>query len=95
MLIELEGTDAWQSAAEESKHQYAQAQAAYQTVTGATVHDDRTKAEADVKASQQMLDAAKKDHENRVTFWEKGRRALAPKCKRRSRSDGAGAEPVR
>ena len=27
-------------------------------MTGATVHDDRTKAEADVKASQQMLEAA-------------------------------------
>ena len=35
-------------------------QAAYQTVTGATVLESKTKAQADVQSAQQTLDAAKK-----------------------------------
>ncbi len=47
LLAELESRDL-ASAAQESKSQFEQTQSALQTVTGATVPDDRTKAEADV-----------------------------------------------
>src|SRR5215471_777468 len=53
-LIELEGSDL-SAAAEETKHQYEQAEAAYQTLTGATVVEDKTKAQADVQATQQAF----------------------------------------
>lgn len=76
VLIELESADL-ASAAQESKHQYEQAQAAYQTLTGATVRDDKTKAEADVRSAQQALEAAKKVYDNRVNLQKEG--ALAPK----------------
>jgi len=76
VLMELENADL-AAGVEESKHQYAQAQSTYQTVTGATVQDDRTKAEADVKAGQQLLEASKKVYENRVVLEKEG--ALAPK----------------
>ena len=42
LLAELESSDL-AAAAEESKHQYEQAQAAYQTLTGATVGEDRSR----------------------------------------------------
>ena len=48
-----------------------------QTVTGATVPEDRTKAEADVQADQQALDAAKKVYDSRVDLQKQG--ALAQK----------------
>src|SRR5437868_7005262 len=43
LVAELESNDL-ASAAEESKHQYEQAQAAFKTLTGATVGEDRGKA---------------------------------------------------
>jgi multidrug efflux pump subunit AcrA (membrane-fusion protein) len=76
VLLELESADL-ASAAEESKHQYEQTQAAYQALTGATAPDDRTKAQADVQSAQQTLDAAKKLYENRVAMQKEG--ALAQK----------------
>ena len=76
LLAELESGDLAASA-EESKHQYEQAQAAYQTLTGATVGEDRSKAESDVRSAQQALDAAKKLYDNRVELQRQG--ALAQK----------------
>src|SRR5579872_7429150 len=76
LLAELESSDL-SASAEESKHQYEQAQAAYQTLTGATVGEDRSKAESDVKSAQQTLDAAKKLYDNRVELQRQG--ALAQK----------------
>ena len=65
------------AAAEETKHQYEQTQAASQTLTGATVAEDRAKAESDVKSAQQALDTAKKLYDNRVALQREG--ALAQK----------------
>jgi multidrug efflux pump subunit AcrA (membrane-fusion protein) len=76
LLAELESGDLAASA-EESKHQYEQAQSAYQTLTGATVGEDRSKAESDVRSAQQTLDAAKKLYDNRVELQRQG--ALAQK----------------
>jgi HlyD family secretion protein len=76
LLAELENRDLAASA-EESKSQLDQAQSAFQTITGATVPEDRTKAEADVQADRQALDAAKKLFDNRVDLQKQG--ALAQK----------------
>ena len=57
VLLELEDTDLVAAAAE-SKHQYEQAQAAYQTATGMTVLDDKTKAEADVRSARTVIPVA-------------------------------------
>jgi HlyD family secretion protein len=71
VIAELESADL-AAAAEESQQQYQQAQASYQTLTGATVPEDRTKAEADAAAAQQTLDAAKKLYESRVALQREG-----------------------
>jgi len=76
VLAELENSDL-AAAAEETKHQYEQAQAASETLTGATVVEDRAKAEADVRSAQQTLDAAQKLYDNRVALQREG--ALAQK----------------
>ncbi len=76
VVAELESRDLAASA-QESKSQLDQAQSALQTVTGATVPEDRTKAEADVQADRQALDAAKKLYNNRVDLQKQG--ALAQK----------------
>jgi HlyD family secretion protein len=76
VLAELESGDLTASA-NESKAQYEQTQAAYQTLTGATVHEDKTKAEADVQAAQQTYDASKKVYESRAALQKEG--ALAQK----------------
>jgi len=76
LLAELESRDLAASA-EESKNQLDQAQANLQTTTGATVPEDRTKAEADMQAAQQTLDAAKKVYDSRVDLQKQG--ALAQK----------------
>src|SRR5437016_5897356 len=65
------------AASTESQNQYEQTQAAFQTLTGATVPEDRTKAQADVQTAQQTLDVAKKLYENRVGLQKQG--ALAQK----------------
>ncbi|HWZ32271.1 MAG TPA: efflux RND transporter periplasmic adaptor subunit [Bryobacteraceae bacterium] len=76
LLAELESADL-AAAANESKSQYEQTEAAYQTLTGATVFDDKTKAQADVQSAEQTFDAAKKLYENRVALQKEG--ALAQK----------------
>lgn len=76
LLVELENADLAASA-NESKSQYEQTQAAFQTLTGATVFEDKTKAQADVQSGQQTYDAAKKLYENRVALQKEG--ALAQK----------------
>src|SRR5215472_15748455 len=76
LLMELESGDL-AATAQESEHQYEQTQAAYQIVTGATVPEDRTKAQADAQAAQQTFDAAKKLYDNRVDLQRQG--ALAQK----------------
>jgi multidrug efflux pump subunit AcrA (membrane-fusion protein) len=76
LLAELETGDL-AAAADESKHQFEQAQAAYQTMAGATAPEDKVKAQSDVQAAQQALDAAKKLYDNRVALQREG--ALAQK----------------
>jgi multidrug efflux pump subunit AcrA (membrane-fusion protein) len=76
LLAELESGDL-AAAANESNSQYQQAQASYQNTTGATVPEDRNKAQADVQVAQQVLDAAQKLYDNRVALQKEG--ALAQK----------------
>ncbi len=76
LLAELENRDLAASA-EESKSQLDQAQAVFQTTSGATVPEDRTKSQDDVAAAQQTLDAAKTLYDNRVELQKQG--ALAQK----------------
>jgi HlyD family secretion protein len=76
LLAVLESRDL-AAAASESQHQYEQTQAAYDMLTGATVLEDRTKAQADVQSAQEALDAAKKLYDNRVVAQREG--ALAQK----------------
>jgi HlyD family secretion protein len=65
------------AAAQESNSLYHQTQAAYQTITGATMPDDLTKAQTDVQSARQALDAAQKLYDNRVALVKQG--ALAQK----------------
>jgi HlyD family secretion protein len=76
LLAELESADLAASA-NESNSQYEQTQAAYQTLTGATVPEDKNKAQIDVQTAQQVLDAAKKVYDSRVALQKDG--ALAQK----------------
>jgi len=76
LIAELESSDL-ASAVEEAKFQYEQAQAGYATVTGATVVEDQTKAQADVQSAQSAFDAARKLYDSRVALQKEG--ALAQK----------------
>ena len=76
LLAELETGDL-AAGVEESKHQFEQTQAAYQTMTGATALEDKGKAQSDVQAAQQAFDAARKLYDNRVALQREG--ALAQK----------------
>jgi multidrug efflux pump subunit AcrA (membrane-fusion protein) len=76
VLAELEAGDL-AAAANESNSQYQQAQAAYQTVSGATVVEDKSKAQADVQVARQVYEAAQKLYDNRVALEKQG--ALAAK----------------
>jgi HlyD family secretion protein len=76
LLATLESRDL-AAAANESKGLYEQAQASFQSTTGATVVDDRTKAQADVASATQALEAAKRLYDNRVELVRQG--ALAQK----------------
>jgi HlyD family secretion protein len=76
VIAELESGDL-AAAANESNSQYQQAQASYQMTSGATVLEDKGKAQADVQVSQQVLDAAQKLYDNRVALQREG--ALAQK----------------
>src|SRR6266571_1513338 len=76
LLAELEAGDL-AAAANESNQQVEQTQAAYQTLTGATVVEDKVKAQADIQTAQQNFDAAKKLYDSRVALQKEG--ALAQK----------------
>ncbi len=76
LLAVLENRDL-SAAVGESRGQFEQAQAAYQTTTGATVPEDRTKAQTDVQSTAQALEAARRLYENRVALVKEG--ALAQK----------------
>ncbi len=76
VLAELESGDLAASA-NESNSQFQQAQASYQTISGATVPEDKGRAQADVQVAQQVLDAAQKLYDNRVALQREG--ALAQK----------------
>jgi HlyD family secretion protein len=56
VLAELESSDL-AAAANETKSQYEQAQAGYETTTGATLPEDKTKAQADLQAAQQTVES--------------------------------------
>jgi HlyD family secretion protein len=75
VVLELESADL-AAAENESRSQYEQSQASYQTVTGATIPDDRTKAETDILSLQQSFDAAKKLYDNRVNLQKEGALAM-------------------
>jgi multidrug efflux pump subunit AcrA (membrane-fusion protein) len=75
-VAELESGDLAASA-DESKQLYEQSQAAYETLTRATVFEDQTKAQADVQAARQALEAATKAYESRAALQKEG--ALAQK----------------
>jgi multidrug efflux pump subunit AcrA (membrane-fusion protein) len=75
-LAELESGDL-AAAADENKQLYEQSQAAYETLTRATVFEDQTKAQADVQAARQTLEAATRVYENRAALQKEG--ALAQK----------------
>jgi len=76
LLAELESRDL-AAAVNESKSLYDQAEANYRNTSGATVIDDKTKAQADLASAQQALEAAKKVYESRVELVKQG--ALAQK----------------
>ncbi|MGI9075536.1 MAG: efflux RND transporter periplasmic adaptor subunit [Bryobacteraceae bacterium] len=76
LLAVLESRDLT-AASQESEQLYKQAQASYQTMTGATVPEDKTKALADLQSAQQTLEAAKKVYEGRQSLFRQG--ALAQK----------------
>ncbi len=76
ILATLESQDLAASA-QESRQLYQQAEATFLTTTGATMPEDLTKAQSDLKSAQQADDAAKKLYDNRVTLVREG--ALAQK----------------
>lgn len=76
LLVVLESADL-AATANESQYQYQQAQANYDLLAGATVVDDRAKAEADVQTAQDELDAATKLYNNRMAAAKEG--AIAQK----------------
>lgn len=76
LLAVLESADLAASA-DESQHQYEQTQAAYDMLTGATVGEDRARADTDVQSARQTLDAARKVYDNRAAAQREG--ALAQK----------------
>jgi len=75
VVLELESADLT-AAENESRSQYEQSQAAYQTVVGANIPDDRTKAQTDVQSLQEAFDAAKTLYDNRVKLQKEGALAM-------------------
>ncbi len=76
LLATLEDRDL-RASADESKQLYEQAQASYENTKAATMPEDLTKAQSDVAASRQALDAAQKVYESREALFREG--ALARK----------------
>jgi len=71
VLIELETADL-AATANESKSLYDQSQAALQTVTGATVVEDKAKAQTDLESARQVLEAAQKVYDSRAALQRQG-----------------------
>jgi multidrug efflux pump subunit AcrA (membrane-fusion protein) len=71
LLAVLENRDL-AAAAQDSKGAYEQAQAAYQTTTGASLPEEVQKAEADAQQSKQALDAQEKIFQSRQQLFEQG-----------------------
>src|SRR5207245_200127 len=71
LLAVLENRDLV-GAATASKGQYAQAEANYRSTAAATVPEEITKAQTDVDASRQALDAAKKLLDSREQLFKEG-----------------------
>ena len=76
LLAELENRDL-AAAAQESRGQYEQAQSNYRSTTTAGVPEQMTKAQADVAAAREAMDAAKRLLDNRQQLFKDG--ALARK----------------
>jgi HlyD family secretion protein len=76
LLAELEARDL-AGAAQESRGQYDQAQSNYRSTTAAGVPEQMTKAQADVTAATQSMDAAKRLLDSRQQLFKDG--ALAKK----------------
>jgi HlyD family secretion protein len=76
LLAELEARDL-AAAAQESRGQYDQAQSNYRSTTAAGVPEQMTKAQTDVTAGRQSMDAAKRLLDNRQQLLKDG--ALAKK----------------
>ncbi len=71
LLAVLENRDL-AAAATENKGGYEQAQAGYETTTKAAVPEEVQKAELDVKAARENLDAAQKVYDSRQTLFREG-----------------------
>src|SRR5258707_5708183 len=71
LLAVLENRDL-AAAAQDTKGSYEQAQAAYETTTGASLPEEIQKAEADAQQAQKALDAPEKDYQKRQTQLDKG-----------------------
>ena len=71
LLAVLENRDL-AAAAQDSKGSYDQAQAAYETTTGASLPEEIQKAEADAQQAQQALDAQEKVFQSRQQLFDQG-----------------------
>jgi HlyD family secretion protein len=71
LLAVLENKDL-SAAAEQSKGEFEQAQAAYETTTAASVPEEIKKAELDAKAAQQSLEAEQKVYAARQDLYKQG-----------------------
>ncbi len=71
LLATLENQDL-AAAAQDNKGAYEQAQAVYETTTGASLPEDLQKAELDTNAAKQMLDAQEKVYKSRQDLYEQG-----------------------
>jgi HlyD family secretion protein len=71
LLAVLENRDL-SAAAQDTKGTYDQAQAVYETTTGASLPEEIQKAEADAQQAQQVLDAQEKVFQSRQQLFEQG-----------------------
>src|SRR5271169_4499600 len=71
LLAVLENRDLT-AAAQENKGSLDQAQAAYETTTGASLPEEIQKAQADAQQSKQALDAQEKVYQSRQQLYEQG-----------------------
>ncbi len=71
LLAVLENSDL-AAAVTENKGAYEQAQATYETTTGASLPEDLNKAELDFKTAQEALDAEQKLYESRQQLFKEG-----------------------